>query len=106
MVGGLHAGRTYGADVADGLFHIVLDNAVGGGNAGPAKGQDGALNSAGHTAGHFHGTTHLGPITHHAGDIPGYVLDGGANLLISAALQVHYAAGAAGRGHYAAAEGR
>ena len=105
FVGGFHAGGAEGAEVADSLLDIIVDDAVGGGDAGAAHGEDGGLDGAGHARGHFHRAAHLRSVAHHPGDVPGHILDGGADLLVSPALQPDYSAGGAGGGHDAAAEG-
>ena len=106
LVRGLHADGADGAEVADGFFDVVFDDAVGGGDAGAAEGEDGGLDGAGDAGGDLHGAADLGAVADHAGNVADHVLDGGAHLLVGAALQVDDATGGAGGGDHAAAEGR
>ncbi len=101
----LHAPGAEGAEVADRLLDVVFDDAVGRRDAGASKGQHGRLDGARDAARDLHRAAYLGPVADHAGDVAGHVLDGVADLLVAAALEIDDAAGGAGRGHDAAAEG-
>ena len=88
MIGGLHTGGADTAEIPDCLLDVLVDDAVGLLDADSSEGEDAGLDGTGHTGGDFHGTSDLGAVTHHTGDVADHVLDRRADLLVAASTQV------------------